>query len=56
MLLSTLVGALLGLISWESLQRRRRADSDNLVISLLILASFAIGVFVTYLLMNVLAR
>lgn len=59
LLLSLLVGLLLSLIVWDVLYARRRAVNDALMkhqdeflLGLLILAAFALGVFVTYLLLS----
>ena len=57
LLVSLLVGAVLGLVAWELLRVQRHGVSgalmetrDELLIGLLILAAFAVGVFVTYIL------
>ena len=63
MLVSLLVGITLGLAAW-GLVRRQDSDAnivwspapDRLLIGLLALAAFAIGAFVTYVLLIVAAR
>jgi len=59
LLLSVLVGLLLGLVTWESLRaRRHEADDalmgmrDGFLLGLLVLAAFALGAFVIYLLLS----
>jgi hypothetical protein len=54
-LLAILVGLLFGLLTWGSLRVRNRdagealvATSDDVLIGLLVLAAFALGVFLTY--------
>ncbi|MCD6290133.1 MAG: hypothetical protein J7M34_06475, partial [Anaerolineae bacterium] len=58
LLVSLLVGAILGLVTWERLRTRRHGvgrvlmeTRDELLIGLLILAALAVGVFVTYILL-----
>ncbi|RME48558.1 MAG: hypothetical protein D6791_03005 [Chloroflexi bacterium] len=59
MLLSLLVGVLLGLVTWEFLRTRRQevgdalmSAQDEFLIGLLVLAAFALGVFLAYLLLS----
>jgi hypothetical protein len=59
LLLSILVGFLLGLVTMGVLRLRRHATeavssgtSDDMLIGLLALAAFAMGVFVTYVLLG----
>jgi hypothetical protein len=59
LLLSILVGFLLGLVTMGVLRLRRHATeaasagtSDDMLIGLLALAAFALGVFVTYVLLG----
>jgi hypothetical protein len=58
LLLSALVGVLLGLVSWGVLQLHRRtydaqlASHDGALLALLALAAFALGAFVTYALLS----
>jgi len=60
LLLSLLVGLLLGLIAWGLWQARRHKSSgalmgtrDDLLLGLLLLAGFAMVVFMTYILSGV---
>jgi hypothetical protein len=59
MLLSRLVGLLLGLVTWEFLRARRHKVGDALmgaqdefILGLMVLAAFALGVFLAYLLLS----
>jgi hypothetical protein len=59
LLLSVLAGLLLGLITWGFLRVRRHATEDNFIetrddvlLALLILASFFLGAFLTYFLLS----
>lgn len=54
-LISSLIGLLLGLIAWGGWRARRRelnhiqtGSHDEILLGLLILAAFAMGVFLTY--------
>jgi hypothetical protein len=55
LLLSILVGLLLGLVTWGFLRVRRHATEDDFVetrddvmLALLVLAAFSLGAFITY--------
>ena len=59
MLLSLLAGLLLGLVAWEFLRTRRRkaggdlmGTQDELLLGLSVLATFALGAFLAYLLLS----
>ena len=59
LLLSLLIGLMIGLVAWGFARSRRHAGSeallrapDGLLLGLLVLAAFAIGVFLTYLLLT----
>jgi hypothetical protein len=63
LLLSLLVGATVGLAAWGLVRRQDREativwsqTSDRLLIGLLTLAAFAIGAFVTYVLLIAVVR
>ena len=58
-LISSLIGLLLGLIAWGGWRARRRGlnhvpsgSHDEILLGLLILAAFAMGVFLTYALLS----
>lgn len=58
-LLSVLVGLLLGLVAWGFLRAHRQdifgslmGTWDNLLLGLLVLASFALGAFLVYLVLS----
>jgi hypothetical protein len=59
LLVSLLVGFLLGIVAWGVLRNRARGSadtdmgtSDDLPLALLVLAAFTIGVFLTYVLVH----
>ena len=59
LLLSLLIGLMIGLVAWGFARNRRHVGSeallrppDGLLLGLLVLAAFAIGVFLTYLLLT----
>ena len=59
LLLSLLVGLMIGLVAWGFVRSRRHMGNeallrspDGLLLGLLVLAAFAIGVFLTYLLLT----
>jgi hypothetical protein len=59
MLLSLLAGLLLGLVTWEVLRVRRHKVGDALMgaqdeflLGLMVLAAFALGAFLAYLLLS----
>jgi hypothetical protein len=59
LLLSVLVGLVLGLMAWNILHLRRRAADDSpvdtgngLLLGLLILGALALGMFLTYVLVD----
>ena len=63
LLLSLLVGGTLGLVAWGLIREHNREvssawfqTSDRLLVGLLTLAAFAIGAFVTYILLIVVVR
>jgi len=63
LLLSLLVGGTLGLVAWGLICEHNREvssawfqTSDRLLVGLLTLAAFAIGAFVTYILLIVVVR
>jgi hypothetical protein len=63
LLLSLLVGGTLGLVAWGLIRQHDREigsvwfqTSDRLLVGLLTLAAFAIGAFVTYVLLIVAVR
>jgi len=58
-LISTLIGLLVGLLAWGFRRARRRdldtilvGPRDDLLLGLLVLGAFAMGVFLTYALFN----
>lgn len=60
LLLSALVGLLLGLVAWGFLRTRGHQVGDALIgarddvlLGLLVLAAFALGAFLTYVLLNI---
>jgi len=59
LLLSLLVGLMVALVAWGFMRNQRHAGNeallrppDGLLLGLLVLAAFAIGVFLTYLLLS----
>jgi hypothetical protein len=63
LLLSVLVGLLLGLVTWGFLRVQRHADDENLIetrdevlFGLLAFAVFSLGAFVTYILLMVFGK
>lgn len=59
LLLSLLVGLLIGLVGWGFLRSQSHEASDilmgtrdDVILGLLVLAAFALGVFLTYLLLS----
>jgi hypothetical protein len=63
LLLSVLVGSLLGLVTWGFLRIQRHTDDENLMetrdevfFGLLAFAVFSLGAFVTYILLMVCGR
>jgi uncharacterized membrane protein len=59
-LLSLLVGLLLGLVGWDIVRTRRPRNevrfaetTDDLMLGLLVLAAFTLGAFLTYVLLSV---
>ncbi len=59
LLLSILVGLVLGLMAWELLRYRKQAlditqmgTRNDLLLGLLVLAAFGLGVFTTYILIG----
>ncbi len=60
LLLSAMMGYLLGLVTWGLVQHwqrpdraRRRGSHDELLLIFLALATFALGAFVTYVLLGI---
>jgi NhaP-type Na+/H+ or K+/H+ antiporter len=58
--LGLLVGLLLGLVAWGFLQTQTHEDGDftleaqdNLILALLVLAAFALGAFLAYVMLSV---
>ena len=59
LLLSVLVGLVLGLVTWGTLQLHRRTGDgqpetrDGILLGLVALAAFALGAFLTYVLLGI---